>query len=82
MRFIIYWKDIAVGSFAQARDTARQEEEEKEHADQNLKRVTIKRRKKGLRSSTTMDFVRLRTNSYLAQMNVYLSQSSKDTHDF
>jgi hypothetical protein len=39
------------GPLAQARDTARQEEEE-EHADHNLRRVTIERRKKGLCSST------------------------------
>ncbi len=41
-------------------------------------KVTIKRRKKGLRGSTKMDFMSLRTDSYLAQMNVYLSQSSKE----
>ncbi len=46
--------DSAVGPLAQARDTAQQEEEE-ERADHNLRRVTIKRRKKGLRSSTKMD---------------------------
>jgi hypothetical protein len=69
----------AVGPFAQARDAAQQEEEE-EHADYNLRKVTIKRRKKGLRSSTKMDFMRLRPDSYLAQMNVYLSQSSKEIH--
>ncbi len=45
----------AVGPFAQARDAAQQEEEE-EHADPNLRKVTIKRRKKGLHSSTKMDF--------------------------
>jgi hypothetical protein len=47
----------AVGPLAQARDTARQEEEE-ERADHNLKKVTFKRRKKGLRSSTKRDFMR------------------------
>jgi hypothetical protein len=69
----------AVGPFAQARDAARQEKEE-EHADHNLRKVTIKRRKNGLRSSTKIDFMRLRTDSHLAQMNVYLSQSSKEKH--
>jgi hypothetical protein len=69
----------AVGPFAHARDTARQEEEE-EHADHNLGKVTIKRRKKGLHSSTKMDFMRLRYDSYLAKMNVYFSQSSKEIH--
>jgi hypothetical protein len=39
--------DSAVGSFAQARDAAQQEEEEK-RADLNLRKVTIKRRKKGV----------------------------------
>jgi len=39
--------DSAIGSFAQARDAAQWEEEE-EHADHNLKKVTIERRKKGL----------------------------------
>jgi hypothetical protein len=68
-----------VGSSAQARDAAQQEEEE-EHADPNLRKVTIKRRKKGLRSITKMDFMRLRNDSYLAQMNVYLSWSSKEIH--
>jgi hypothetical protein len=48
----------AVAPLAQARDKAWQEEEE-EHADHNLRRVTIERRKKGLRSSTKMDFLRL-----------------------
>ncbi len=43
-----------VGSSAQARDAAQQEEEE-EHADPNLRKVTIERRKKGLHSSTKMD---------------------------
>jgi hypothetical protein len=33
-----------------------------------------------LRSSTNMDFMRLRTDSYLARMNVYLSQSSEEIH--
>jgi hypothetical protein len=56
----------AVGLFAQARDTAQQEEEE-EHADCNLRKVTIKRTKKGLQSSTNMDFMKLRTDSYLAR---------------
>jgi hypothetical protein len=37
----------AIGSFAEARDAAQQEEEE-ERADHNLRKVTIKRRKKGL----------------------------------
>jgi hypothetical protein len=69
----------AIGPFAQARDTAGQEEEE-EHADHNLRKVTIERRKKGLRCSTKMGFMRLRSDSYLAQMNVYLSQYSKEMH--
>ncbi len=69
----------AVGPFAQARDAAQQEEEE-EHADHNLRKVTIERRKKGLHSSIKMDFMRLRTDSYLARMNVYLTQSSKEIH--
>ncbi len=47
----------AIGPFAQARDTAQQEDKE-EHADQNLRKVTFKRRKKGLRSSTKIDFMR------------------------
>jgi hypothetical protein len=47
---------------------------------QTLEKVTIKRRTKGLRSSAKMDFMRLRTDSYLARMNVYLSQSSKEIH--
>ncbi len=45
----------AVGPFAQVRDAA-QQEDEKEHADPNLSKVTIKRRKKGLPNSTKMDF--------------------------
>ncbi len=69
----------AVCPLAQARDTAWQEEEE-EHADHNLRRVTIKRRKKGLRCSTKMDFMRLRTDSYLAWMHVYLARTSKETY--
>jgi hypothetical protein len=48
---------LAIGTFAQARDTA-QQEEEKERADRNLRKVTFERRKKGLRSSTKMDFMR------------------------
>jgi hypothetical protein len=44
----------AVGPSAQARDAASQEEEEK-HADPNLRKVTMKRRKRGLHSSTKMD---------------------------
>ena len=71
--------DSAVGPLAQARDAAQRVEEDK-HADHNLRRVTIERRKKGLCSSTKMDFMRLRNYSYLAQMNVYLSQSSKEIH--
>jgi hypothetical protein len=55
----------AVGPLAQARDAAQGEEEDK-HADHNLRRVTIKRMKKGLSSNTKMDFMRLRTDSYLA----------------
>jgi hypothetical protein len=47
--------DSAVCSFAQARDTAQQEDED-EHADCNLRKVTIKRRKKGLCNSTKIDF--------------------------
>ncbi len=54
-----------VGSSAPARDAAQREEEE-EHADPNMRKVTIKRRKKGLCSSTKMDVMRLRTDSYLA----------------
>jgi hypothetical protein len=69
----------AVGPLAQARDAAQQEEED-EHDDHNLRRVTIKRRKQGLHSSTKMDFMRLRTDSYLAQMHVYLAQTSKEMH--
>jgi hypothetical protein len=44
--------------FSQARDAAQQEEEE-EHADPNLRKVTIERRKKGLHSSTKIDFKRV-----------------------
>ncbi len=69
----------AVGPLAQASETAQREEEE-ERADHNLRRMTIKSRKKGLHSSTTMDFMRLRTDSYLAQSHVYLSQSYKEIH--
>ncbi len=47
--------DSAVGSSAQARNAAQQKEEE-EHADPNWRKVTTKRRKKGLRSSTKTDF--------------------------
>ncbi len=47
--------DSAIGPFAQARDAAGQEEED-EHADPNLRKVTIERRKKGLHSSTKIDF--------------------------
>jgi hypothetical protein len=68
----------AVGPFAQARDAAQQEEEE-EHADHKLRKVTIERRNKGLCSSTKMYFL-CRNDSYLAQKNVYLSQSSKEMH--
>ncbi len=71
--------DRAVGLFAQARDAAWREEEE-EHADYNLRKVPTKRRKKGLSSSTKMDFMRLRTDSYLALIKVYLFQSSKQIH--
>jgi hypothetical protein len=46
---------FAVGPFAQARDTAQREEEE-ERADHNLRKVTIKRRRKELCTSTEMDF--------------------------
>jgi hypothetical protein len=63
-------------------DAARQEEEE-EHAGTNLRKVTIKRRKKGLCSSTKINFMRLRNGSYLAWMNVFLLWSSKElTHVF
>ncbi len=31
-------------------------------------------------SSTKMDFMRLRTDSYLARMHVYLAQTSKEMH--
>jgi hypothetical protein len=71
--------DSAIGPFLQARDAAQQEEEE-ECADPNLKKVTIERRKKGLPSSTKMDVMRLRNDSYLAQMNLSLSQISKEIH--
>jgi hypothetical protein len=57
--------DSVVGSSARARDAAQQEEEE-EHADPNLKKVTIKRWKKGLHCSTKMNFMRLENDSYLA----------------
>jgi hypothetical protein len=49
--------NCAIGPFAQARDTAQQEEEE-ERADHNLRKVTFDRRKKGLHSSPKMDFMR------------------------
>ncbi len=69
---------IAQGPFAQARDAAQWEEKE-EHADHNLRKVSpIKRKKRGLRSSTEMDFMRLRTDSYLARMHVYLTWTSKE----
>ncbi len=55
----------AVGPFAQARDAAQGEEEE-ERADSNLRKVTIESRKKGVASSTKMDFIRLRNDSYKA----------------
>ncbi len=51
--------DSVIGPFAQARVAAQQEEEE-EHADSNLRKVTIKSRKKGLLSSTKMYFKRFR----------------------
>jgi hypothetical protein len=54
---LLKFYDCAVGPFAQARDTAQQEEEE-EHADHNLRKVTFERRKKGLRSSTKIDSMR------------------------
>jgi hypothetical protein len=49
--------NCAIGPFAQARDTA-QREEEVERADHNLRKVTFEKRKRGLRSSTKMDFMR------------------------
>ncbi len=49
----------AAGPFPQARDAAQWEEEE-ERANPNLKKVTIKRRKKRFRSSTKMNFMSLR----------------------
>ncbi len=49
--------NCAVGPFALARDTAQHEEEE-ERADHNLRKMTVERGKKGLRSSTKMDFMR------------------------
>ncbi len=49
--------NCAVGPFSQARDAAQQVEEE-ERADHNLRKVTFERRKKGLHSSTKMDFMR------------------------
>ena len=55
----------AIGPFAQARDTARQEEEE-EHADPNLRKVTIERRKKGLHSSTKNGFYEILTKSRMS----------------
>jgi hypothetical protein len=58
-------QEIAVGPSAQARDATQQEEEE-ECVNPNLRKETIKRRKKRLRSSTKMDFTRLRNDSYLA----------------
>ncbi len=73
------WKELPVGPVAQARDTAWWEEEE-EHADHNLRRVTIERGKKGLRSSTKTDFMRLRTDSYQAWMHMYLTRTSKEMH--
>ncbi len=45
----------SVGSFAQVRNAAQQVAEE-EHADSSLRKVTIKRRKKGVASSTKMVF--------------------------
>jgi hypothetical protein len=71
--------DSAVGPLAQARDAAQRVEEDK-HADHNLRRVTIERRKKGLCSSTEIDFMRLRTDFYLARMHVYLTWTSKKMH--
>jgi hypothetical protein len=59
--------DSAIGPLAQSRDAAQLEEEE-EHADYNLRKVSpIKRRKMGLSSSTKMGFFRLRTDFYLAK---------------
>jgi hypothetical protein len=54
--------EAAIGPSALARDTAQREEEE-EHADSNLRKVTMLRKKKGLRSSTKMDFMRFRKGS-------------------
>jgi hypothetical protein len=62
---------LAVGPSSQARDAT---------GHPYLREVTIKRRKKGLHSSTNMDCMRLRNDSYLARMNVFLSQSSKEIH--
>ncbi len=53
--------NCAVGPVAQARDTARQEKEE-ERADHNMRKMTVERRKKGLHSSTKIDFMRGKRN--------------------
>jgi hypothetical protein len=55
----------AVGTFTQARDAAQQEEED-EHADSNLRKVTIESMKKDVARSTKMDFISIRNDSYLA----------------
>jgi hypothetical protein len=57
----------AAGPFSQARDAARQEEEE-EHADPNLRKVTIERRKKGLRRCTKMDFYEMLTKPRMSMI--------------
>ncbi len=53
--------DCAVGPFAHASDTAQKGEEE-ERADHNLRKVTFKRRNKGLCSRTKMNFMRCQLN--------------------
>jgi hypothetical protein len=60
-----YAQRLEQGLSAQARDTAQKEEKE-EHADFNLRKVAVQRRKKGLRSSTKRIFIRLRNDSKLA----------------
>jgi hypothetical protein len=45
-----------------------------------MRKVTIERRNKGLHISTKMDFMRVKNDYYLAQMNEFLSQSSKEIH--
>ncbi len=70
---------IAVGPFAQARDAAQQEGEE-EHLIRTWEKWLWREGKRGYVVAPKWIFMRLRHDSYLARMNVYLSWSSKKIH--